>query len=281
MVDTRPEDEVLVRRLLQDHEATAGPAAFDPKGALAGGRRRRRRRAAAGTIVALASTGAVIVLGAAVLTPDVVSSTASGLQPSAQTPSSPAVSISAPSDDEPAAVSPRSSTVVYQDGRTVQWRGPARGEAWTADVHLEAEVATERAKAWEQAVRELLPMSGWSEELGLVVGDDGEVVYSRFAGVFASAWWAQGPDVGWADIDPCSDWPETAQLSDLEEGVSCRVLFLDGHPVVASEGLSGAAVFTVRPDGVAVMLGHWAVDPEGTPVATEELARAALDMPAP
>ncbi|GAA4975646.1 hypothetical protein [Kineococcus glutinatus] len=186
-------------------------------------------------------------------------------------------------------------TITYQDGTTVTWRGPTRGEGWTVEPDRIEEVpgspalTSERLNTWDRTMRDEIFAGGYDEELGIDLGPDGHLSYARSTGVYSSLIWAQGPELTWLDLDPCSQWPASATLELPPGGAVCRVLTIDGHPVVAAEqpvqeidgmGTGGNTVFSVRPDGVAVVLGQSSV--HGEPVLTsEDLARAALTLPPP
>ncbi|GAB3271579.1 hypothetical protein GCM10027586_21050 [Kineococcus gypseus] len=168
--------------------------------------------------------------------------------------------------------------VTYQDGTNVTWPGPARGGAWATGAQFD-EVPGELS-TWDRQVREATFGGGWNEELGVHLGDDGQISYARSTGVFDSFVWAPGPQLSGLQLDPCSQWPTSPALKEPPAGQVCRVLSVQGHPVVAAEGAGIVTVFTVRADGVAVHLEERNAD--GEPVrSAEELAAASLTLPAP
>ncbi|PPK92223.1 hypothetical protein CLV92_11685 [Kineococcus xinjiangensis] len=191
-------------------------------------------------------------------------------------------------------------TITYQDGTTVTWRGPAHGKGWTAEADYEDESPSgpgtawgQRLSTWDRTMRDEIFGGGFSEDRGVLLGQDGQLSYARSIGNFGSLIWAQGPEMGWVDLDPCSQWPASPTSAELRAGTVCQVLTIDGHPVVTAEyrfdqtlhpdrtpESPTTTVFTVRPDGVAVRL--WLSRADGVPtLSSEDLARAALTLPPP
>ncbi|PPK98340.1 hypothetical protein CLV92_10135 [Kineococcus xinjiangensis] len=189
--------------------------------------------------------------------------------------------------------------ITDQDGTTVTWRGPARGEGWTVEPDRTEELywypapAGEQLNTWDRTLRDEIFGGGYHEELGVRLGPDGQLSYARSIGNFGSLIWAQGPELTWLDLDPCSQWPSSPLSEEPHTRAVCRVLTVDGHPVVAAEHrpdltvhpdgtlhLPETTVFTVRPDGVAVRIEQRSGMGEPTR-SSEDLARAALTLPPP
>ncbi|WP_104435649.1 hypothetical protein [Kineococcus xinjiangensis] len=196
-------------------------------------------------------------------------------------------------------------TITYQDGTTVTWPGPTQGEGWTVGPDgLDApsydpedpgqttngDPATEQGQrlgAWDDRVRARIAGLGYNEELWMRPRPDGQFSFADSVGLHGSFTWAQGPELTRLDLDPCSHWPASSALEQPLGGGTCRVLMIDGHPVVTSERpfdetsrSALTSVFTVRPDGVAVSLVQPSLEREPT-LTREDLARAALTLPAP
>lgn len=255
-------EEQLRRRMHEDTRAVQAES-WLPEAALAGAARSRRRRRA---LIALPTAVAVVAVGGLVWQQPWQSPTRTN------TAAGPALG---PEDS-----SKGSMRITYQDGTTVLWPAPAHGGGWITGPSI-VEKAGGPALAWEQAVRQAADLPGTSQETGYIQDGDG-ISFVHFNGIGAQAFWAQGPDIiNVIGLDPCSEWPETTALLAYEDSqVTCRVITVEGRSVIARESVDDTTVFTVRADKTAVRLTEQPAIGE-QPRSAADLARAALDLPAP